>query len=163
MILNGNKEWKEFNIGGGSSEEGSSLPSVTSEDNNKVLIVKNGEWTVDIAPAIVGSETEEQTGVYVYKLGTTPTLLNDGDTLEMSADDHISIAAFKHPYSSSTTPEDMWQLSAQSDNDVCNVSIQNKLVGLSVNDRYPSGTANVSLQVDYDIATYNLTVVCESI
>ena len=60
MILNGNKEWKEFNIGGGSGS--SSLPSVTSEDNNKVLIVKNGEWTVDIAPAIVGSDTEEPAG-----------------------------------------------------------------------------------------------------
>ena len=49
IILDNKKDyWVEPNSGSSGSEGGSAnLPPVTSADNGKVLIVKNGVWTVD--------------------------------------------------------------------------------------------------------------------
>lgn len=54
IILDNKKDyWVEPSSGSGSDDSGSSggtgagLPAVTSADNGKVLIVKNGVWTVD--------------------------------------------------------------------------------------------------------------------
>lgn len=46
---------------GGNSEGGTSLPTVTEEDNGKVLKVQDGDWSVeeDDATALTNLEIEE--------------------------------------------------------------------------------------------------------
>ena len=64
MILNGNKEWKEYvsAIGqsggsggsGGGGSSASALPAVTEADNGKILKVVNGQWAAAENVAVVG-------------------------------------------------------------------------------------------------------------
>lgn len=61
--------------GSSSSESTSSLPSVTSSDNGKVLTVENGNWAAaDKSPLVVTYTITGQATDYVYPLSYSHTL-----------------------------------------------------------------------------------------
>ena len=76
---------------------GSSLPSVTSSDNGKVLAVKNGAWAADSNLLVVtanGTSSVDKTYaeiVAAYEAGKSVYLVNSGATYILSNVDATAV------------------------------------------------------------------------
>ena len=89
MILNGSKKWKEYGVADGGSGGGddSGLPDISGDDNGKILMVVNGQWTVVDDVAVVGEDEKPETSFNLYGIKN-----NLADIVQITGDYDLGLA-----------------------------------------------------------------------